>query len=62
MPRRTRPKGKMYPPKRYPHMRPPRMAPGTNYAMRGMVDMQKMAVAGAIGAGTIGIVGSLFKP
>ena len=40
----------------------PRMAPGTDYAMRGVVDMSKMAVVGTIGAGMIGMVGSIIKP
>lgn len=38
------------------------MAPGTDYAVRGMVDMSKVAVTGVVGAGMIGMVGSLLHP
>jgi hypothetical protein len=64
MPRRTRQKKPAYPPKRFPRMRAPRMrmAPGTDYAVRGMVDMSKVAVTGVVGAGMIGMVGSLLHP
>ena len=62
MPRRVRPKKNPYPMKKYPRMQRPRMrmAPDTSYAMRGVVDMSKMAVAGTIGAGMIGMVGSII--
>ena len=33
----------------------------TDYAVRGMVDMSKMAMFGVVTAGTIGMVGSLIK-
>ena len=33
----------------------------TDYAMRGIVDMSKMAMYGTITAGTIGMVGGLLK-
>jgi len=33
----------------------------TRYAVRGMVDMSKMAVGGMVVAGTLGMVGSLFR-
>ena len=61
MPRKTR--MKKYPrPQRFPRIRPPRMASGTDYAVRGMVDMSKVAVTGMVGAGMIGMVGSLLHP
>jgi len=36
------------------------MAYGTNYAMKGMVDMSKVAVTGMVGAGIIGMTGALL--
>jgi len=36
------------------------MAPDTSYAMRGVVDMSRMAVAGTIGIGMMGMVGSII--
>lgn len=46
--------------RQYPHLRRNPYAT-TDYAMRGMVDMSKMAVFGTVTAGTIGVVGGLFK-
>ena len=43
--------------KQYPHMCRPRQ----DQFMKGMVDVSKMAVMGAVTVGTIGAVGSLIK-
>lgn len=46
--------------RQYPHMRVPR-PPNSDRMMKGMVDVSKMAVVGAVGIGTIGMIGSLIK-
>jgi hypothetical protein len=58
MPRKTRLRQPKYP--KMPRWRKPRMAAGTQYAMKRMVDMQTMAVGGMVGSGMIGMVGSLL--
>lgn len=35
--------------------------PNTNYMMKGMMDMNTMAVSGVVTAGTIGVIGSILK-
>lgn len=37
------------------------MSSAANYAVKGMVDMGKIGVAGAVGVGLIGAVGNAFK-
>lgn len=39
----------------------PNFGDTTNYVIRGMVDVSKVAVGGMVIAGTIGAVGSLLK-
>lgn len=46
---------------RIPRTRRRQFRSTTDYAMRGMVDMGKMAMFGAVTTGTIGAIGSLIK-